>query len=115
VVADIASLAVYQGAFLLLLVLPIVWLQRPIRREFGPYGVLPAALRADGPGRAGLLVHLLLNPAAAAHSFAARNDRGASSLIPFAITSGLFHICWLGHDAGPAGGAGQPPWPGWTT
>jgi energy-converting hydrogenase Eha subunit A len=41
VVADIASLAVYQGAFLLLLVLPIVWLQRPIRREFGPTAYCP--------------------------------------------------------------------------
>lgn len=97
VVADIASLAVYQSAFLLLLVLPIVWLQRPIRREFGRYGVLPLLpFGLMGLAVLAFLIHLLLNPAAAARSFAARNDHGASSLIPFAITSGLFHICWLG-------------------
>ncbi|MCA6215740.1 GGDEF domain-containing protein [Ideonella sp. B7] len=96
-VADLTSLAVYQTAFLLLLGMPIVWLRQPIHQEFGRYGWLPLLpFGLMGLAVLAFLVHLLLNPAAAAHSYAARNDHGASSLIPFAITSGLFHISWLG-------------------
>lgn len=37
------------------------------------------------------LVHLAMDLADATRSFASRSDHGAFSLIPFVISSGLFH------------------------
>jgi diguanylate cyclase (GGDEF)-like protein len=93
--SEVGPLAVYQGSFLLLL-LPLLWLQRPLRCEFGRFGWLPLLpFGLMGLAVLAFLVHLALDPADATRSFAARSDHGASSLIPFAISSGLFHIGWL--------------------
>jgi len=95
-ISEVAPLAAYQGCFLLLLLLPVLWLQRPLRCEFGRFGWLPLLpFGLMGLAVLAFLVHLALDPADAARSYAARSDHGASSLIPFAISAGLFHIGWL--------------------
>ena len=95
--SEVGPLAVYQGSFLLLLGLPLLWLRQPLRQEFGRYGALPLLpFGLMALAVLAFLVHLALDPAEATRSFASHSDHGASSLIPFVISSGLFHISWLG-------------------
>lgn len=99
--AQALQMGLYQGSFLLMLLLPVVGLQAPIRQEFGRLGwlaLLPFAVM--GLAVLAFLLHLLLQPQAVVRSYAAREDQGASSLIPLAVISGLFHIAWLGLTVG---------------
>lgn len=94
---QVVRLAVYQGAFLLLLVGPLIWLRAGILAEFGRYGwlpLLPFALMSLPV--AAFLVQITLQPEVVPARFEVDPVRGARSLIPFAIVSGIFHITWLG-------------------
>jgi diguanylate cyclase (GGDEF)-like protein len=94
--SEVGPLAVYQGSFLLLLGLPLLWLRAPCGRSSAATVAAPAALRPDGPGGAGLPGAPGTGPGRS-HPQLRRAQRPRRLLAhPFAISSGLFHISWLG-------------------
>ncbi len=87
----------YHFTLLALLCTPLALFARPLRAEFGLIGLLallPFALFTVFVAL--YTLHLLITPGALAHGMQQSAAGGLQTLLPFALSSGLFHLTWFG-------------------
>ena len=87
----------YHAALLALLGAPLALFARPLQREFGRIGLLALLPFALFTVFVALhTVHQALTPGALEQSVRQVAAGGLQTLLPFALSSGLFHLTWLG-------------------